>query len=273
MNTNCSDVKTLLIDYADGLLVPAVREKVDQHLKECESCRQEVSEYRILFAEMASTSLQQPPASLKENFNTMLQSELNIAATMQMVNEKKEAKVITVKPMSFLLRIAACLVLVAIGAFGAIQWKSPRQQMAIAEVNELKTEVQQIKETMLLNLLSEESASDRIRAVSYAEELTNPDPKIIQALLTTMNSDDNVNVRMAAINSLAKFTGTNPTLVDSLIASLRSQKEPLVQIVLITVLTDKKETRAIQPLREIISDRETLLPVKQLAEQGLKKVI
>ena len=77
---------------------------------------------------------------------------------------------------------------------------------------------------------------------------------------------------MAAANALAKFSN-DPLVTDALINSLKKQTEPLVQIVLITILTDKKESKAIAPIRAIISDEKTLPPVKQVAEEGLKKVI
>jgi HEAT repeat protein len=273
MNTNCSDIHNLLIDYIDGQLAPAVRDKVEQHLRTCPACSEEVAQYKKLFSEMSATQLEQPSPALKENFKTMLQSELNIAATMEMLKTRQEAPVVKMKAPAILLRVAACLVLVAIGAFGALQFSKPAVEVTAQEVKELKTEMQQVKEAMLLTMLSGQSASDRIRAASSAEELSNPDQRIIQALLHTMNADENVNVRLAAVNSIAKFSANNPKVVDSLVASLSQQTEPLVQIVLITILTDKKETKAIAPIREIISNKQTLAPVKQVAEQGLKKVI
>ena len=75
MNTQCNDVQALLIDYIDGQLAPAIREKVEQHLKTCESCKDELTQFQQLFSEMATTQLEQPSPALKENFNTMLQSE------------------------------------------------------------------------------------------------------------------------------------------------------------------------------------------------------
>lgn len=270
MNTNCSDIRTLLIDYIDGQLAPAIRNKVDEHLKACAECRDELAQFSRLFEEMSTAPLEQPSPSLKENFQSMLQSELNIAATMEMLKSRQEPKVVPMRKNTVWLQVAASVVLVLGGLFAGMQLKG--DQSATREIASVKTELQQMKEAMMLNLLNEESASDRIRAVSYAEELNNPDQKIIQALLNTVNADNNVNVRVAAANSVARFSG-DPKVVDSLVASLRTQTEPLVQIVLITILTDKKESKAIAPIREIISNKQTLAPVKQVAEQGLKKVI
>jgi len=268
----CNDVQTLLIDYIDGQLAPAIREKVEQHLKICETCKEEVAQFQKLFSEMATAQLEQPGPALKENFNTMLQSEINIAATMEMLRNREEKKVVPMKSNAALLRIAASVVLVVAGVFAGMQLKNKGGADADQRLTAMNRELQFMKETMMLNLLNEESASDRIRAVGYADEMNKPDQKIIMALLETVNTDDNVNVRMAAANALAKFSG-DPAVTDALISSLKKQTEPLVQIVLITILTDKKEAKAIAPIRAIISDKKTLAPVKQVAEEGLKKVI
>lgn len=269
MSTNCSDLRPLLIDYIDGQLAPAIRTKVEEHLKTCRDCQEEANQFRRLFDEMAMSPLEQPSPALKENFNIMLQSELNIAATMDMLKSKQEPKVVPMRRSAW-LQVAASIILVLGGLFAGMQLKSDTKTSQ--EISSVRSELQQMKEAMMLSLLNQESASDRIRAVSYAEDLSNPDQRVIQALINTVNDDNNVNVRLAAANTVARFSN-DPKVVDSLVASLRKQTEPLVQIVLITILTDKKELKAVEPIREIISNKQTLAPVKQVAEQGLKKVI
>jgi len=270
MNTNCSDISPLLIDYIDGQLAPAIRDKVAEHLRVCADCRNEVEQFKQLFDEMATVQLEQPSPALRENFNLMLQSELNIAATTEMLKKRKEADVVPIKPKRIWMQIAASIILVAGGVLVGMQLSNSGSSKA--EIAELKNEMQSVKETMMLNQLSQESASDRIQAVSYAEGFNKPNPKILQALMQTLNTDENLNVRLAAANAMGKFLN-DPSVIESLIASLRTQKEPLVQIALITMLTEKKETKAIEPIREIISNKETLPPVKEIAEQGLKKII
>ena len=168
------------------------------------------------------------------------------------------------------MQIAASIILVAGGVLVGMQLNNSGSSKA--EIAELKDEMQRIKEGMMLTMLNQESASQRIQAVSYADELQKPNQKVIQALIQTLNTDENLNVRLAAANSISKFLN-DPAVVEALVNSLRTQKEPLVQITLITILTDKKEKKAAEPIREIISNEQTLPPVKQIAEQGLKKII
>ena len=58
--------------------------------------------------------------------------------------------------------------------------------------------------------------------------------------------------------------------MDSLVASLSKQTEPIIQIVLINILAEKKETRAIRPIQEIISNGNTMKEVRDIAEKSLK---
>ena len=221
---------------------------------------------------MAASRIEQPKSILRENFNTMLQSELNITSTVKLLNEQSIKKTVPLFTNSWFVRIAAAIILVTGGVFAGMQLKAPSISARNIELAGLKEEMKEMKEAMLLNLLNEESASERIRAVTYADEIHNPDQKIVYALLNTLNKDKNVNVRIAAVNSVAKFSN-DPAIIDSLVSSLGKQTEPLLQIILINILTERREIKSIGPIREIISNKRTLQPVKEIAEKGLKKVI
>jgi hypothetical protein len=133
----------------------------------------------------------------------------------------------------------------------------------------MQKEIKEMKEMLLYSLIDDESASQRIKAVNYAEEITNPNQKVIGVLVSTLNHDRNVNVRLAALYSLASFSD-NRMVRDSLVASLPRQTEPLIQVMLINLLAAKKDSRAIGPIKEIISNSNTLPAVKEAAEQSLK---
>ena len=126
-----------------------------------------------------------------------------------------------------------------------------------------------MKEVLMYSMIDDESASARIKAVSYVDEMANPDGKVINTLVNTLNTDKNVNVRLAALYSLAKFTD-NRMVRDSLVNALGKQTEPVVQVVLINFLTEKKEKKAIAPIRGILTDKNTLREVKEVAQKSLK---
>jgi L-fucose mutarotase/ribose pyranase (RbsD/FucU family) len=266
----CTDVQLLLIDYLDNELTENTRKSLDLHFNACESCRREMLEYKEIFSSIAGQHPVLPGAALKENFDTMLQSEINILATTRII-DPVEQKVVPVLPIrSLLLKIAACILLIAGGVvIGSVVTRGKTDYDTSAQMAGLKTEVKEMKEAIMLNLLNDESPSERIKAVTYVEQMNDPGQDVIRALINTLNLDQNVNVRLAALNTVSKFTSSQ-TVRDSLVNSLRQQKEPIVQIVLINLLTDQKEAKAIGPIKEIISDESTLAPVKDAAIKGLK---
>ena len=138
-----------------------------------------------------------------------------------------------------------------------------------AQIDSLRKEVKEMKQAVMLNLIDDESASQRIKAVSYAEEMSNPDQKVIETLVSTLNHDKNVNVRLAALYSLGSWAD-NRMVRDSLVASLPKQTEPLIQVMLINLLAEKKDSRVVAPIQEILSNKKTLPVVKDAAEKSLK---
>lgn len=270
MEMKCHDIDLLLIDYLDGNLQNGEKKAVEKHLESCERCHIELMQYRELFNAIGDHQTERPSPVLRENFNTMLQSELNILATTNILKQESEPKKAKVFQLSgMLVKAAAVVVLVAGGVFmGTLIKKDNPAQMPNAEMAGLKNEVAEMKAALMFNLLKDESASERLKAVAYTEQMSNPDPQVLSALINTMNADANVNVRLAALNSISRYTSSQ-LVRDSLVNSLKTQKEPLVQIVLISILTDKKELKAKAPLQDIISSKETIQPVKDAAKKGL----
>ena len=266
----CYEAESLLIDYIDNQLHPGDKAPLEQHLQGCPSCRQTLEEYRTLFATIESDKAEKPGPALREKFENMLQSELNVESTARIVQMEKERdrKIMPLKRTSILFRIAASIVLIASGIFIGSFFTVNRTN-GHDEVADLKNEVNEMKETLMFNGLTEESASERIKAVSYADDMQDPDNKIVTALINTMNEDKNVNVRLAALYAVAKFSD-NSAVTNALVASLSKQTEPLMQIALINILTEKRETKAKEPIKEILEDKNTLPPVREIAQKGLQ---
>jgi hypothetical protein len=140
------------------------------------------------------------------------------------------------------------------------------------QLAELKDEMRDVKEMLMFSMLNGESASQRIKAVNYSSEIQYPNQKVIDALIGTLNNDKNVNVRLAAAYSLAKFW-ESPQVRDSLVESLGKQSEPIIQIVLINILTEKKEIKAIRPMKEIITNKHTMKEVKEIAQKSIQVLL
>lgn len=270
---NCTEVEALLVDYFDHKLDEKKRGEVDAHLEHCAQCRNAAQETESLFRTMANSSIQIPPESLRENFQVMLQSELNMRTTENLLDQKlpgsqKETRKVYVLNSPW-TKIAAALILVTGGIWIGSSLNHKPVPSTTDEFSALKNEVKEMKEVLMYSMIDDESASQRIKAVGYVDEMANPDAKVINTLVNTLNTDKNVNVRLAALYSLAKFTD-NHVVRDSLVDALGKQTEPVVQVVLINLLTDKKEHKAIAPIRSILTDKNTLREVKDVAQKSLK---
>lgn len=266
---NCHEVQPLLIDYADNLLDAETRSAVEKHLAECEACAGEWKEISALFRDIEQVPLVMPSPALRESFHTMLQTERRRLETSNYLEEQPAGGKIRILHWSSPLwkGVAACLILAAGIWIGTQISKKPEEN----NLARLETEVKGLRETLMISMLDNESASERLKAVNYAEELTDPNQKVIGALINTLNNDKNVNVRLAALYSLAKFANSQ-TVRDSLVTSLSRQTEPIIQVVLINLLAEKKETKAIEPIRKILSNEKTFKEVKEAAQKGLKSI-
>lgn len=169
-------------------------------------------------------------------------------------------------------RVAAGLALLIAGTFLGILLSPVKTNNSTAELNQLRTEVQSMKELVMMNMLNEDSPSERIKAVSYSEEIASPNDQVISALVKTLNTDKNVNVRMAAAYSLSKIANRRDVL-DSLVKSLDKQTDPIIQVVLMDILVQKRETRALKPIQNIISNDGTIKEVKEIAKKNLQVLL
>ena len=267
-----------MIDYLDRGADAETGAAMRAHLINCEQCRKEVDQMRELLAMMADQEMRQPGQGLKDNFQVMLQSELNMETADDLLRRPREGRdeKVGVKGRIGWMSAAACILLFGgiwigsmLGSRKASNVMSNVPSIVPEQLSAMQKEIKEMKEAMLFSLIDNESASQRIKAVSYAEEMANPDQHVIQVLVGTLNHDKNVNVRLAALYSLASFADSRQVR-DSLVTSLPKQTEPLIQVMLINLLAEKRDNRAIAPIRDIISNKNTLPAVKDAAQRSLK---
>jgi hypothetical protein len=290
---NCKEIQAKLIDWLDQTLDAATVAAVREHVETCAECSREARELKELLVTMKNSPMEVPPPVLRESFDTMLQSELNMLTTANIIQEfpaegksgqpegksgqsdsksGQTGKTIRLPFTGPVWRVAAALIILGSGiGIGAALKSRPAPEVSTNEtLVALRQEVKEMKEEVMLNMIDDESASQRIKAVSYAEDMPSPNQQVIDVLVNTLNRDKNVNVRLAALYSLQRFSDRR-AVRDSLVNSLRNQTEPIIQVVLINLLAEKRDTRAIAPIRDIMTDKKTLKEVKDAAQRSLKQ--
>jgi len=133
---------------------------------------------------------------------------------------------------------------------------------------QLIKENDQQKQMLFASLGNMESPSTRIAAAMKAYRMQAADKDIVDALVSTMNEDPSTNVRMAALEALSRFHREN-YVKKKLIASLKKQKDPMVQIELIHVLTEMKQKSILDDLQKMVQDVNTNEAVKERAYSSI----
>jgi hypothetical protein len=266
----CEDAESVMIDYLDNTLEKDHRIEVEKHLETCERCLDVMKDFQQILHTVDSTEMEQPDETLRINFYHMLHGEMDKQAVQ---NQKQLTVPLSVRKSSPWMRIAAAMALLLAGSFIGLTVNSIlNHQKDNEQVASLKTEMQTMKELMMLNMLKQESPSQRIQAVNYTDDIQAPDIKVLNALTETLNNDKNINVRMAAAYSLAKYADRQ-SVRDSMVASLSRQTEPIIQVVLMNILVEKRESGAIKPIQKIMSDEKAMKEVKDVAQKGLKVLL
>lgn len=134
-------------------------------------------------------------------------------------------------------------------------WMLPSQDQK-QDIAQLSNEIQSMKEMMMLTLIEQPKAQERIKAVNLAAELPKADEKVVNALIATLNNDENVNVRLASLESLVRYVD-EPNVRQALVDALKMQESPLLLVAIADVLVaiqEKSSVDAMEQLKESTED-------------------
>ena len=206
-------------DYLDGNLNKSAVAEFEKHLEQCADCQKELEEMKTFF-NVFEEEVPTPSDRLKAKFESTLEQEK--------MNQGKVVQ-LEAKPSSNwtgnILKIAASIALLV----AAFQMGSLFQQRKVNEdIAQLQDETNQMKQTTMLSLMENQSASKRIQGVNYIEEFEQPDEAIIQALANRLLYDENDNVRMTAFEALVNFTSSE-IVKTTFIEALEQEQNPSIK--------------------------------------------
>jgi len=140
-----------------------------------------------------------------------------------------------------------------------------------ADVAALRAEVGDLRQMVSLSLLQQQSASERLKGVSFTNQIEQPDTEILNQLMDTLMHDSNVNVRLAAVDALKKF-GERQMVRKGMLDALASQDAPLVQAALIDYVVEAQRKDSVDTLRLISKNTEINETIRKHAEWGLEQL-
>jgi hypothetical protein len=128
-----------------------------------------------------------------------------------------------------------------------------------------------MRELIMLSLINEPVATQRLKAVNLAMDAQNVDDKVIHALLNTLNTDENVNVRLAAVEVLLRYTG-NPVVRQGLVEAIPNQKNATIQYALAEVMVIIHEKKSVEKLQELLNQENVEEGVKDKIKESIQKL-
>lgn len=257
----------LLPEFLDKSLDEIQTQKVAIHLAQCAICSKELEELKVLLNAFNQEQLIEPSNALRTNFFTEIELE-----------KQQDARVIAIASSSVkrkrsltnnFLKIAASIALL-FGSF--ILGKQQQQQVSSKEIAQLSDETIAIKQTAMLSLMGNKSASKRIQGVNFIEEFSEPDEAIVSALADRMLNDENTNVRRTAVEVLSEFT-TSETVKNSFLSALKIEKDPGIQITIIQVLGQMQIKKALAPMQFLLNQEDTQPYVKDELKSVIPTII
>lgn len=250
----------LIAKYNEGLADPAEVAELERLIEEGVVLLTQLRELHMLDTRIVSADAGAPSMRLDDQFYAMLAAE----------KKKQRGYSFQWPSWSFLMpRLAMASVILILGFAGGFWLRRPAEGSDVAA---LTKEVTELKEMMMLSLLENESASDRLRAVSLTRELGNASDKVTKALFATLNNDPNVNVRLAALEALIPFT-SQAAVREELVRSIALQESPLVQVNLAELMVAMQEKKSVDELKKLMESDKTPKEVKEKIRKSIEVLI
>src|SRR5580704_7961412 len=269
----CDEAKILLSEYWSQTLGEAQELAFEAHMATCDGCRAETERLGTLWKSLALLPVEEPSANMRGRFYETLGAYRQGLESAPRRSLREKILALWPRQPAWQMGLSFALLVMGIGVGYGIrpEKKQQTQEQPASELAQLRGEVGNMRQIVALSLLQQQSASERLRGVSWAYRVPPSDTEVLSALLTAVNQDPNVNVRVEAVGALHAF-GSSPMMRTAIIQSISRQTTPLVQMALLDLLVDLKEKEAAPELRKLAADTNINASVREHTKWALGKL-
>lgn len=264
----CEQFAEIMAGYCERRLSTRDMAFAREHTEICVDCRADAE----MWQKLASLPQPQPSSSLRSRFDHMLNAyEEGRWEKRDLAKERGHwfaAWMRSAFAPPLMSALAACLLLVG---FIAGERSSAAKPIGDSQMVAMQSELTNLRQLVALSLMEQQSASQRLQGVNYSTQVQRPDPEIAAALLHALRFDSSVDVRLAALDALRRYKNDSQVKTGLLVA-LQDQQSPLVQIALIDLFVEMRESGAKDNLRRIEQDSKTNPVVRQRAQWGIQQL-
>lgn len=263
----CEDVQANLADYLGGSLPAAVRDAIARHLRECPRCASEFDEMRDMWQMLdALPAAVADSSAMRTRFTHMLAAHTALPRPAGSASPLVRTQWTATRWAAWGAAAAALLVI----GFAAGR-ASTRHAQTDPQIAVLREELRDMRQMVTLSLLQQQSASERLKGVTWTSQIDRPGDELTVALLDALIHDPNVNVRLATVDALRRFADRESVRKGAAEALLR-QTSPLVQIALIDFVVEVNDRAASDALRRLADDPMADAAVRARAAEGLEQM-
>jgi len=263
----CETARERLIGGLTGAS-PEEMAEVERHLEACAACRAESASLTHLWGTLGSIETEGPDAAATLRMRGRLDALLTPHNAGP--SRAKSRGLVSSRTRYALPAVAAIAVLgigLALGMGIARYTAAPAAPPS--ELDVMRQELQDLRHMVTLSLLQQQSATDRLKGVSWSGQIDAPRNDIIQALLDALANDPNVNVRLASLDALERFADREPVR-RAAVDAVQTQMSPLVQIALIDFIVKAGERESLDVLKRIADDPQVHEAVRARATWGVQ---
>lgn len=219
----CNQIKEKFSDFLTGEIDKNVREKIQEHITVCSSCREELENLSAIWTKLEVLPEEQPSDKVRTRFYAVLdqykqkQDRKTVRPWKERFSTGWLRNWIPARP-AFQFSIAALLLVV--GLVGGYFLRSGWQRKG--EIAQLRQEVHQLSRITAVSLLQQESLSEQMGGIRWSSRLSQENRTSLADFLRTLNLDISA-ISPSRNNSIAQ---------SEFMQSLSEQASPVVEIAL-----------------------------------------
>jgi anti-sigma-K factor RskA len=265
----CEQIAELLPDYLQDSLPTQQHKQVEAHLTTCAPCSEEVA----LWQKLSLVPFEQPGPESRARFEAMLHA-FQAGRSEQSGAHREERKRASFWSAFQWFRspvgaVAWSVALLALGAFVGMRLNGSAARTP--ELAAMHSELTSMRQLVVLSMLQQQSASERLQGVSWSRREEQLDPQVLSALLHTLRYDNSVDVRLAALDALSRH-GRQPQVHQGIADALQEQQSPLVQVALIDQLVEWRDPDTAKRLENLRQTPNLNPTVRQRADWAISKL-
>jgi hypothetical protein len=270
----CEDVREQFAEYLAGTLDAGEARALERHVASCADCQAEHAGVEALWQALGSIPEPVVPSNrMRERFSAMVAAERastdRRSASRRVRGRMWPPPAWTREPL-VQLGLAASLLIAGV-VIGRATVRTPASPAQTSEIAEVRGELRDMRQMLTLSLMQQQSATERLRGVSWTAQIDQPGNEVVAALLDTLLHDPNVNVRLAAVDALRRFSD-RPDVRLGTKRAVSDPSSPLLQVAVIDFMVETRDPQAPALLRTLAQDQSLDELVRGRAQWGLERL-